>query len=280
MQEEIYKRMYEVEGAHWWFAGKRRIIYDLLSRYVRRPDGSATSDSTAGSLAAGGSLAASGSGLSGLAAGGSLAASGAVRVADLGCGCGKMLEELPEGFSGVGLDASATAAAFCRERGVTAVVGALPGNVPFAEGSFDAVILADILEHVEDDASAAAAAARLLRPGGVMIVTVPAFPALWSSWDEMHGHKRRYTAKRLKAALGGAGLHIELVSYYNTFLFPAAVAGRLAKKITGARSAAELSIPPAWLNAVLAAIFASERHLLGRVPLPVGLSLVAVLRRP
>jgi len=264
MQEEIYKRMYEVEGAHWWFAGKRRIIYDLLSRYVRRPGGLAASG-----LATDGSLAVSGS-----------TARVAARVADLGCGCGKTLEELPEGFSGVGLDASATAAAFCRERGVTAVVGALPGDVPFAEGSFDAVILADILEHVEDDAGAAAAAARLLRPGGVMIATAPAFPWLWSSWDEIHGHKRRYTAGSFRAALGGAGLQIELASYYNTFLFPAAVVGRLAKKITGARSARELSIPPAWLNAVLGAIFASERHLLGRVPLPVGLSLVAVLRKP
>ena len=245
MQDDIYRRMYEVEGRHWWYSGKRAIIRSLLDRYV--------------------------------AAG---AGSGTPRVADLGCGCGRMLEELGGRYEAVGVDVSQTAIEFCAMRGVKALLGALPDGVPLEDGTFDAVIMSDILEHVEDDAGAAKRAGGLLRAGGVMIVTAPAYEGLWSSWDEAHRHKRRYTAGTLRRALEGAGLDFEFMSYYNTVLFPAAAAARLAKRLTGRGGTIEMAVPPEWLNSALRAVFASERHVLGRAPLPFGLSVVAVLRRP
>jgi len=235
--------MYEVEDRHWWFSAKRRIIRDLLRRFcVRRGDAP-------------------------------------LRIADVGCGCGRNLEELPEGFVGIGIDASPVAIDFCRKRGVDACLAMLPNDVPLEPGSFDAVIMADVLEHIDDDSGAAAAAVRLLAPGGVLIATVPALPSLWTSWDEIHGHKRRYTKATLEKALACDGMTRALLSYYNTFLFPPAVAARIMRRVMGDRGATELKVPHAWVNAALERIFASERHLLGRVPLPIGLSLVAVMRK-
>ena len=245
MKDEIYEKMYRVEERHWWFCAKRTIITNLLRRYLpcsprQRP----------------------------------------LRLADLGCGCGGMLAELPPGIEGEGLDSSRKAVSFCRARGVTARIGSFPSDIPFERESFDAVIMADVIEHIDDDVAAAAAAARLVRPGGVMIVTVPALPALWSSWDAIHGHKRRYTKGSLAAVLSTTGLTAELISYYNTLLFPFAAAARLLAKALGRKTAGELEVPPRPVNSALRLIFAGERHLLGRVPLPVGLSLVAICRKP
>lgn len=244
MQDEIYHEMYSVEDRHWWFAGKRRIIRDLLCRYAPKRDGAP------------------------------------IRLADVGCGCGRNLEELPAGFTGVGIDASPIAIEFCRKRGVNACRGMLPDDVPLDDGSFDAVVMADVLEHIDDDAAAAQSVMRLIAPGGILIVTVPALPSLWTSWDEIHGHKRRYTREGLAKTLGATGLDVELISFYNTLLLAPAVAGRILRKLTGQRGAGELKVPHRLVNGALEAVLASERHILGRIPLPIGLSLVAVMRQP
>lgn len=244
MHDEIYEKMYEVEDRHWWFSAKRKIILSLLERYMparrARP----------------------------------------LKVADLGCGCGRTLQALSSRFDAVGLDSSTTAIEFCRARGVDARLGSLPDDIPFERASFDAVVLGDVLEHIEDDAAAAVAAAGLLRPGGIMVATVPGLPGLWSRWDEMHGHRRRYTRRTLASALDGTGLEREVLGYCNTLLLPAAVALRISRG--GSDAAAKAQLEPPWrpINALLRAIFAAERHLLGRVPMPVGLSLVAVMRKP
>jgi SAM-dependent methyltransferase len=243
MQDEIYREMYRVEDRHWWFAGKRRIIRALVSRYVPPREGRA------------------------------------MRIADLGCGCGRNLEELPEGYTGVGLDASPIAIDFCRQRGVDARLGSLPGDVSLPQDAFDAVVMADVLEHIDDDVAAARAAARIVAPGGILVVTVPAIPSLWSSWDEIHGHKRRYSRKALRGILASTGLKKEFVSYYNTALLAPAVAFRLVRKLTKRRGTGELKVTESHVNDALEAIFASERHILGRIPLPIGLSLVAVMRK-
>lgn len=245
MKDEIYDKMYRVEDRHWWFAAKRRIIRDLLRRYLPAASGKNPR-----------------------------------RLADLGCGCGRTLEELPPGFSGIGLDSSQKAIDFCTARGVDALLGSLPDDVPFEEKSFDAVVMADSLEHIENDSAAAIVAAALLRPKGIMLITVPALPLLWSEWDEMHSHKRRYTKRSLAGVLEETGLAIEFISYYNSLLFPVAAADRIWAKATSRKSPAGLSIPPRPINSALKFLFASERHLLGRVPLPIGLSLVAVCRKP
>ena len=243
MREDIYARMYEVEGRHWWFAAKRRIIREMLRRYVEPP------------------------------------ASGKPRLADIGCGCGRSLEEAGLEFAAVGVDASEVAIDFCRQRGVDARYGSIPDALGLDAGAFDAVVMADVIEHVDDDVAAVRAAWALLRPRGVMVVTVPALPSLWTSWDELHGHKRRYTKATFAPLFRIPGCRPELLSYYNMLLFPAAVASRTVRRLLGRTGADDLLIPPAPANSVLEAVFASERRLLGRVPMPVGLSLIAVARR-
>jgi SAM-dependent methyltransferase len=244
MREDIYHKMHEVEGRHWWFAAKRGIIVHLLRKYLRPlPDGLAPS------------------------------------IADVGCGCGCLLEQLSSSCTVRGVDVSPTAVDFCTARGLDVVSGSLPDDLTLDASAFDAVIMSDVIEHVADDVAAVRAAAALLRPGGVMIVTVPAMKAMWSAWDVAHGHVRRYSAGSLAKALSTSGLAVEMLSYYNFALLPLAAGVRLAKAVVGVAGTAELEPPPGWINAALKWILLSERHLLGRVPLPWGLSLVAVLRK-
>ncbi len=244
MRDDIYEKMYMIEDRHWWFAGKRRIIYSLLERYLA-----------------------------------SRTHMGPLRLVDLGCGCGRTLQELPAEIDGVGVDSSSVAVEFCRKRGVKARLGSLTELAGMEQASYDAALLADVLEHVEDDAAAVSAAARLLAPGGVMIVTVPAMASLWSRWDEIHGHLRRYSRRDLATALRNDALEEVFVSYCNMFMLPAALAARLAAGGASDITAAQLAVPVWPVNEILKAIFAAERHLLGRIRLPAGLSLVALMRK-
>lgn len=149
--------------------------------------------------------------------------------------------------------------------------------------SFDAVLLLDVLEHLDEDRASAEAAAALLKPGGILLCTVPAYQWLWSKRDEYHHHRRRYAKGQFRALFDQPMLRLELFSHFNTWLFPLAAAARLKSRAFPPRHAAaeatDLRLPPAPLNRAMQAIFASERLVLGRVPMPFGLSLVAVARR-
>jgi SAM-dependent methyltransferase len=140
-----------------------------------------------------------------------------------------------------------------------------------------------VIEHVDDDAAALAEAARLVRPGGFVLATVPALPSLWGGQDDVSHHKRRYTARSLADAFERAGLPLAWSSYFNTALFPAIAAVRWSRRLVG-RGAQEAvsdfeSARPGALNELLERIFAAERHAVGRVRLPAGVSLIAVARR-
>ncbi len=111
-----------------------------------------------------------------------------------------------------------------------------------------------------------------------ILVTVPAFPFMWSKHDERHHHFRRYTRKGLAEAAHRAGLRVSYSSYFNTFLFPLALLARGVKRLTGSE-APDDRLPPPWINAVLKRVFGFERHLLGHLRLPFGLSLAAVLEK-
>jgi hypothetical protein len=135
-----------------------------------------------------------------------------------------------------------------------------------------------VLEHIDDDVASLRRLGALLGDDGRILLTVPAMPFLWSSHDELHHHKRRYTRASLQAATKAAGLRVEHIGYFNALLFPLALAQRMLAKLTGSRQPID-ALPSPTVNGVLRSIFASERHLVGRVRLPVGLSLFAVIRR-
>jgi len=177
-------------------------------------------------------------------------------------------------------DGSEQAVAFCAQRGVSAQIGELPDKIPLAKETFDAVLLLDVLEHLDDDRAALQTAAGLLKPGGIIVATVPAYQWLWSPRDEFHHHRRRYSRADFRGLLTLPQLRVEVLSHYNMWLFPPAAAVRLARRfLPREKSQADLHVPPAPINLALHRIFGSERVLLGRVPLPFGLSLLAVARK-
>ncbi|HEX3978966.1 MAG TPA: methyltransferase domain-containing protein, partial [Solirubrobacteraceae bacterium] len=141
----------------------------------------------------------------------------------------------------------------------------------------------DVIEHVPDDVTALAELGRVARPGGWLLVTVPAYQALWSRHDEANHHYRRYSRSSLRAAARSAGWQIERVSSFNSLLLAPAAAVRLAQRRMRAQNGHtnDLDLGPAWLNDVLERPLALEANWLARGrTLPVGLSLLAVLRRP
>jgi SAM-dependent methyltransferase len=231
--------MAEIEDAHWWFAARRRIIASAVERLCRLPAGA--------------------------------------RILDVGSATGGTLGTLARFGRVVGIELDAEAAAFARSRGAAAVCRArLPEELPFREESFDLVTALDVIEHLDDDRGALAALARALRPGGALLVTVPAFQWLWSPHDDMNHHRRRYRRAELMARLDAAGLRVEHATYFNTWLFPLLAAARLAN----VKSASGFPLPPRPLNALLRAIFASERALVTRLRLPFGASILACARKP
>lgn len=239
MEQSIYRQMRELEDRHWWFAGRRRIVSHLL---------------------------------------GSLDLGRTPRILDAGCGTGGNLDMLSRFGCVVGLESDLGAAEMARARGVADVVlGHLPDAIPFAVESFDLVVLLDVLEHIEDETAALKCAAALLAPGGFLVLTVPAFPRLWSVHDEAHHHKRRYVAAGLRAVIEQARFRVCRMSYFNSLLFPAIAGSRLIRRLIARNERQhDLTLPAPWINGLLKCVFGSERRLVDRVSLPFGVSLLAV----
>jgi SAM-dependent methyltransferase len=158
--------------------------------------------------------------------------------------------------------------------------GSLPHEINLPPNSFDVVLMTDVLEHIENDAASAIKALELVCPGGIVIATVPAYQWLFSPRDVHHHHFRRYGKQQFGELWNTAHAGIELLSHYNTALFPAAAAVRLASKLPWHRNEpGDISIPPRAINEQLTRLMKCEANLLGRVPMPFGLSLVAVVRK-
>ena len=230
----------EEDRAHWWFLGRRAVI---LAEMARR-----------------------------------LPASG-VRLAELGCGSGGMLEALGRFGTAVGVEMDPALRARARERGLDVRAGALPEAIPLEPGRWDAVCLFDVLEHVDDEAGALVACRRLLAPGGRLFVTVPAYAWLWSRHDELLGHRRRYTARALRRAAEGGGYTVERLTYFNTLLAPPIMAVRLARAALR-RPGHDLDRPAPLVNRALAACFSAEARLLRWVSPPFGISILLAARFP
>jgi SAM-dependent methyltransferase len=133
----------------------------------------------------------------------------------------------------------------------------------------------DVIEHVKDDGAALASIATRLKPGGKLVITVPAHQWMWSAHDDLNHHERRYSKRELKRLVENSPLRLDRIGYFNSFLFPFAIAERIATKIRR-KDSANLALPSPLLNRALEGVFAAERHFAGRLPLPPGLSLFAV----
>lgn len=244
MEPASYEIEAQVEREHWWFRGRRRILQTFLEGLdpplPARP-----------------------------------------AVLDVGCGTGANAAVLAAGGRPVvGVDPSPSAHRLRRRAGRPDGVRAAAEALPFADATFDLVAALDVLEHLDDDRAAAAELRRVARPGGVVLIFVPALPLLWGLQDQHAQHRRRYRRAELCQVAEGAGLRIQRLTYFNTLLFAPILAARLAMRVrppAGIQSENQLGGPLA--NAVLERIFRSEAPLLARMDLPVGVSLACVARR-
>jgi SAM-dependent methyltransferase len=246
MDKDFYPAYFEIEGRHWWFLGRRRLFLRLLEQQfppAARP----------------------------------------IDVLDFGCGTGAFLEYL-ERFGNVSaVDADPSAVAFCHTRGRTDVRLAPSGaRLPFPDDAFDLVTTLDVIEHIDDDVAALTELRRVLRPGGLLLVAVPAYRFLWGKQDEVSHHRRRYTAGTLRGALAQAGLRVDRTSYFNTILFPPIAAVRLGRRLLRRPGSAQsdFDVGPAVLNRALGAVFGAEAGLVAHRDLPFGVSLLALARAP
>lgn len=241
MERIIYDRMAELDTRHWWYRARRDVLHDLIARRIAPPVGG--------------------------------------RVLEVGCGTGHNLAMLGAfgTVDAVELDASARAVAEARF-GRSIADARLPELAGIDRGGYDLVAALDVVEHVEDDVAALRALADCLKPGGRLLITVPAFPFLWSGHDVANHHHRRYTRSSLQAAVSKAGLKSEFSGWFNALLFPLAVADRMVGKLTG-REGSDDALPAAPVNALFETIFRLERHLIGRLPLTPGVSIAAILSK-
>jgi SAM-dependent methyltransferase len=165
-----------------------------------------------------------------------------------------------------------------RAAGLDVRAGALPADRVVPRRWPDVVLLLDVIEHLDDDAAALRAARDMPAPGGTLMVTVPAYPSLWSAHDVVLGHRRRDRASGLRAVVQTAGFTVTHLSYLNALLLPGAALVRAWKTWRG-QHRHDLARPPAPLKAALAGIFALDAAIVPRGPLPCGASLLAVGRR-
>lgn len=195
------------------------------------------------------------------------------RILDFGCGAGGLTAELALVYDVVGVDFSAPALEVARERGLKVHLVNSSDALPTG---FDAACAFDVIEHVDDDMAELRRLAAAVRPGGIVMVTVPAYRVLWGQMDNVAGHRRRYRLRGLERVVRAAGLTRLHASYFNMWLFPAIAAGRLAGF---PRENHEIDLPPRPLNASLRAIFSSEAPLVARLTLPFGVSVLYVAVR-
>ena len=238
MERVVYEQMAELDDRHWWYRARREVLAALIRRETQLPKDA--------------------------------------KILELGCGTGHNLAML-SGFGHVdGLELDEEARALSEKRLGRKVMSApLPELAGVPDRQYDLIGAFDVIEHIADDGAALASIAAKLKPTGKFVMTVPAHQWMWSAHDVVNHHKRRYSKRGLKSLVESSPLKLERIGYFNSLLFPVAVAQRAASKARGAEDA-DVTLPPAPINTTLEKIFAAERYLVGRLPLPPGLSLFAV----
>jgi ubiquinone/menaquinone biosynthesis C-methylase UbiE len=241
MQPDEYGTMFRVEETHWWYAALHRLIFETLEAQL--PDWRKK------------------------------------EILDVGCGTGSILKKLGNLEKNVGVDLAAEAISFCQERGLNNVQQADVSALPFSDASFDAVICSSVLYHewVKDVGEAVREMRRVLRPGGLLLLNVPAFRFLHSAHDEAVMTARRFRRNEIRSLLAENGFAIRRLTYWTTLLFPLAV---IARTFGGSKMGRDFeSVETSFVHRFFARIMALELDLLRNVSLPFGVALLAVARK-
>lgn len=241
MHPSAYIEMAKTENLHWWFVGRRTIVESVIKR-LKLPANA--------------------------------------KILEIGSGTGGNLRMLSHygDLSAIEMDATACSIALKNTAGQVDIRQAVfPVEIPFLDKKFDLICLFDVLEHIDRDTEALVALRGLLAEGGRVLITVPAYNWLWSMHDEFLHHKRRYSRSELCWKAGLAGLRTANITYFNSFLFPLAAVVRLKDRLLSNPYSSGTSIPWKPINYLFKILFSSERHILSRVRLPAGVSLLATL---
>lgn len=241
MQASHLTQLVELEDSYWWHVAKRQLVTRLLKKHCPPPG----------------------------------------RLVEGGIGSGRNLMEFEEmGYDVTGFDLMPESVEHVRGRGIDDVrVHDLGDPWPVKSNSLTAVVLLDVLEHVEFPVTVLKHVHDALTDDGAVIVTVPAYPWLYSRWDEQLGHFRRYTAREFRSHANEAGFRVQWLNHWNSFTLPAAVAVRGWEKVFPKRDQPDFPEVSDLTNRALLTAAAAERWCMGKLPVPAGLSLAGVLKK-
>src|SRR5262245_25916446 len=242
-----YEVMFDVEDHHWWFVGRRAIVFSQIEDALGARD--------------------------------SADAPSELRVLDIGCGTGATMDHLKRYGLPHGIDLSELPLRFSRRRGHQRTLRASATELPFDSESFDLVTALDVIEHLDDDTKGLSEIRRVLKPGAPAVIFVPAFQSLWGPNDVQSGHRRRYRLDQFRAVIEKAGLGVERISYANIAMFIPIWLGRKILTLLGRDEQSENRINHPIVNNLLAKIFSSEAGWLRKRTLPFGVSIVCVARK-
>jgi SAM-dependent methyltransferase len=242
MELEYELQTHRAEDRHWWYQGRRHV----LERAIARLGLPAHAD-----------------------------------ILDAGCGSGRNMVELARLGTVTGVELSHTSVQLARERDAGAVVEGSVMDMPLDDATFDLTVSLDVIEHLEDDIGALSELRRVTKPGGALLVTVPAYQWLWSGHDEINHHHRRYNRRTMLAAAESAGWQLERFTNFSSLTLPVAILLRALERFmpSTTKSSLDLWVPPAPLNWALRQPLNLEAAVIGRGgSIPAGLSLLAVFR--
>jgi len=242
MEIKLIDEMYNQESYYWWHKAKRNIVQQLIKNKI------GTKDIT--------------------------------DILDIGCGTGKLMEELSRYGNVYGIDTSGKALNYCKKRGLVNVYKCELGKqkLPFKSDKFSIVTCLDVIEHIEDENDVLLEINRVLKPGGHLVITVPAYQFLFSYWDQLLHHKRRYTTRNLKHQTDKVDLSTIKLSYFNSFLLPPAVVFRTVKSATKKKTSDFVNLP-VLLNNILYSVSTLEAKLVLLKSIPFGLSIIGMFQK-
>lgn len=239
MESYFYNLLYRHETEHWWYCVRRKLVHKLIHLYAPRRT---------------------------------------MRILDVGCGAGKLTEELSKYGNVTAIDKSEKAVIFCRKRGIKQIVQSSIEDYK-TEELFDCIIALDVLEHCADDEKTIKKFYKLLKQDGVIIVFAPAFKIFWGKQDIISHHYRRYTYKELKDKFEGVGFKTITQSYFNFFLAPFILAFRKIANLLNFNFESELKFNNGITNKILKFIFNFETYFLPKIKFPFGVSLLGVYKK-
>ncbi len=243
MYPDEYRVMFEIEDQYWWYRGVRALLKTWLDRYAPR----------------------------------------AAKILDGGCGTGANLQLLQQYGAAFGVDLSEQAIGFSRARGIPPdrLFVASLNELPFPNQFFDLAISFEVICNIPDDAATFCEIARVLKPGGRLIITLPAYQWLWGMHDVAVGHQRRYSTRDLREKITRAGMEIERLTHANALFLPMIAAERMTFRAArnGRAVRSDLTPLPHPINAALSALFTTEMRAVSKFDVPCGVSLIAMARK-